>query len=774
MNVDDLFCPKCGRLKRKCICKKLDVRNKNLELLLKVAGNRDDLKPIFDCEDEIVFYRIFKPFNPTPTVPIEEADILKPLERALRNRGITKLYPFQLEAINELRKGKNVVITAPTGFGKTEAFVVPMLEKIALDGGIGILFYPTKALAKDQELKLKFYADSLGLNAIRFDGDSSFEERREVLRGEADIILTNPDMIDYHLRNTPAFRRIVGEIRFVAVDELHSYTGLLGTNMHYLIKRLERFSDFQIACASATIANAKEFAEELFERDFVHIHGEHRKSILHFIMRFTPSIYASIKDLVKALRGRKILIFGNSYKVVETIGWILRREGMNVAIHKGGLPKDVRERVEADFREGRLKIVVATPTLELGIDIGDVDVVISELVSYSQFLQRVGRAGRKGQESIGILLLREDDAISNYYRQRPEDYFKDEQYGYVEKFNDEIMKFQLLSMVMEKPLDKSEIRKEWLDVIEWLKKKGLIVEIDGLFIPSANASEFFVNFNMRGIGESVRMIKDGKVIGERNLPIALKELFPGSIIIHNGQRLMSKQLDLEKKEAVLVDYPHGNEITEPLYMSIPRIVKVENVREDYQAAYCSLEITMIVYGYIERDVFSREKKGRTRYLEKPVSYTFPTKGFIFSAPMPDPMDYEDFYAGTFHALEHVLIEASNALTGGGSQQMGGVSTPEGDIFVYDATIGGSGLSKLLFRRLDRAFRIAYKVLKNCDCNRIDGCPKCTYSYQCGNNNQPLNRIGAMNVLEKILRGERGKLDLEKYEEFAEFKYYPLV
>ncbi len=772
MNIDDLFCPKCGRLKRKCICKKESVRQKNLELLLKVAGNRKDLRPIFECNDEIVYYRIFEPFKPHPKIPIENARILKPLKNALKSRGIERLYPFQLEAIRVLRKGKNAVITAPTGFGKTEAFAIPMLERIAVEGGIGLIFYPTKALAKDQELKLKFYADSLGLTAVRFDGDSSFEDRRIVFSGNADVVLTNPDMIDYHLRNNPAFRRIASRVRFVAVDELHSYTGLLGTNMHYLMKRLERFSDFQIACASATIANAKEFAEELFERDFVHVNGEHRKATLHFIMRFTPSIYASIKDIVKALYGRKILIFGNSYKVVETIGWVLRKEGVNIAIHKGGLPKTVREKVERDFREGRLKVVVATPTLELGIDIGDVDVVVSELVGYSQFLQRVGRAGRKGQESIGILLLREDDAISNYYRQKPEDYFKDEYYGYVEKLNDEIMKFQILSMVLEKPLSREELKEEWLDVIEWLKKNGLVVEIDGLFIPTSNASAVFAHFNMRGIGESVKMIKDGRVIGERSLPVALKELFPGSIIIHNGERLISKELDLKKKEAILADYPHGNEITDPLYLSIPRVVRVEEARKDYKAAYCTLEITIIVYGYIVRDVFSREKKGRTRYLDKPISYTFPTKGFIFSAPMPEPMDYEDFYAGTFHALEHVLIEASNALTGGGSQQMGGISTPDGDIFVYDATIGGSGLSKLLFKRLDRAFRIAYDVLRNCDCKRVDGCPKCTYSYQCGNNNQPLNRIGAIRVLELILQGRRGRLDLEKYEEFADFKYYP--
>lgn len=765
INVEDLFCPVCGRLKRKCICRKELTKKKNIELLLRVAGNRKDLKPIFDCDDEIVYYKIFYPFNSNPTIPIEEAQILKPLENALKRRGIRKLYQFQIEAIKELRKGNNVVITAPTGFGKTEAFVIPLLEKIAKEGGVALIFYPTKALAKDQELKIKYYADSLGLIAVRFDGDSSLGERRLVFRGEADIILTNPDMVDYHLRHTVAFKRVVSNIKFVAVDELHSYTSLLGTNMHYLIKRLERFSDFQIACASATIANAKEFAEELFERKFVHVHGEHRKSTLHFIMRYTKSIYVSVKDIVKALYGKKILIFGNSYKVVETIGWVLKKEGVNVSIHKGGLPKDVREQVERDFREGKIKVVVATPTLELGIDIGDVDVVVSELVSYSQFLQRVGRAGRKGQESIGILILREDDAISNYYKQKPEDYFKDECYGYVEKYNDEVMKYQLLSMAIEKPLRKDEIRKEWESVIEWLKEKGLIVEVGGLYIPTKSAKDYFVRFNMRGIGDSVKMIKDGKVIGERNLPVALKELFPGSIIIHNGQRLISKHLDLDKKEAILVDYPYGNEITEALYMTIPRIVKVEMMREDYNAAYCSLEITIIVYGYVLKDLFKDESK--SMHLDKPISYTFPTKGFLFPAPVPKDCD-----AGAFHALEHVLIEASNTLTGGGSQHMGGISTPDGDIFVYDATIGGSGLSKLLFKRLDKALRIAYDVLRNCDCNREDGCPKCTYSYQCGNNNQPLSRTGAIKVLELIFKGKRGKLDVEKYEQFMDFEYYP--
>ena len=751
-------------LKSRCICNKKSIREKNLELLKKF-GYRDFLKPIFDRDDEIVLYRVFKPFNEYPSV---EVRTVKQLEEVLRRRGIVKFYPFQARAIEEIRKGRNVVITAPTGFGKTEAFVIPMLEKISR-GGIGLIFYPTKALARDQELKIKEYASSLGLVAVRFDGDTPQKERKLVFSGRADVILTNPDMVDYHLRNTPAFRRIIRDLEFVAVDELHVYTGLLGSNMHYLIKRLSRFADFQIACASATLSNAKEFAEELFEREFVHIHGEHRKGVLHFVMIYSDSIYATIKDLVKSLYGKKILVFGNSYKSVETINWILKKEGINSAVHKGGLPRDVRENVEKAFRDGKLRVVVATPTLELGIDIGDVDIVISELVPYNQFVQRVGRAGRKGQEAIGVLVLRAEDSISTYYKNKPEEYFKEESLGYVEKRNEEVMKYQIISMCIEKPLNVEDVDE---DVLKQLKAEKLVYEFNGKLFATERGKDFVKGFNMRGIGDSVKMFCDGEFIGERSLPIAVKELYPNSVIIHNGQRYRCVDVDINSLKAELVREDYSDEITEPLYLSIPRIVRVEEeIGDPVNAFYCSLEITIRVYGYIERGVFSKEKRDIV-YLDEPISYTFSTKGFLFSAPFPPEEDYEDYYAGSFHALEHVLIESSDALTGGGSREIGGISTPEGDIFIYDATIGGSGLSKLLFKRLRRAFEIAYEILKNCKCKRIDGCPRCTYSYQCGNNNQPLNRIGAMKIAELVLKGVKRETDWEKYSEIAEFRYYP--
>ena len=756
--IDDLFCPECKRLKRKCICKKNSIRSRNLRLLKSIAY-KEFLKPIFDCDDEVILYKIFEPFNAYPT---ESLNLPKPLSNALAKKGITKFYPFQANAIRELNKGKNVVITAPTGFGKTEAFVIPMLLKVA-HGGKAIIFYPTKALARDQELKIKDYASALNLKAIRYDGDSTIDERRAVLDGEADIILTNPDMVDYHLRNNPVFRSIVKDVVFVAVDELHTYTGLLGSNMHYLIKRLFRFADFQIACTSATLSNAKEFAEELFEKEFVHIHGEHRKGTLNFIMRYCSNIYASAKEIVKALHNKKILIFGNSYKSVETLNWILNKEGIRSAVHKSGLPKEVRENVERKFRNGILNVVVATPTLELGIDVGDVDVVLSELIPYSQFLQRVGRAGRQGQESVGVLLLREDDSISTYYKNKPEEYFKNEMNGFVEKRNEEVMKYQIVSMCLEKPLKDGEVDPNFIEV---LIREGLISKAGNNFIATKRGINFLKNFNMRGIGERVKMFCNGKFIGERALPIAVKELFPNSIVIHNGKRYKCIDLNIKNLKAELLE-DNGNFITESLYVSIPRIVSVELENNSIvNAYYCSLEITISVYGYIARNLYSNEKD--VRYLDEKISYTFQTKGFLFSCPFPEN---ETDYASSFHALEHVLIESSNALTGGGSREIGGVSTPEGDIFVYDGNVGGSGLSKLLFKKLDKAFEIAYEILKNCKCKRIDGCPSCTYSYQCGNNNKPLSRVGALEVVELILGNERKRTKWEKYAEVAEFKYY---
>ncbi len=759
MNVNEFFCEKCKRLKSKCICKRKTINQRNLELFERECKIRW-LKKIFDTDNEIVYYKRISDVAEA-SVSVEGLDIDGRLKKALTSRGIKSLYRFQVKAFETIRNGRDVVIVAPTGMGKTEAFLIPILEKIKIKKGKAVIIYPTKALARDQERKIKHYASFVGVKVVRFDGDSSYIERRLVLNNKADIVLTNPDMVDYHLRNTPEFRRFIENVAFIVFDELHSYSSLLGSNIHWLMKRIGRFTEPQIIDSTATIANPKEFAEMLFERKFDLVISKESKKRMHLIMIY-GNLYSIAKELALKLRDRKVLFFANSYRSAETITWILRREGLNVAIHKAGLPKEIRERVEKEFRQGSLNLIVSTPTLELGIDVGDVDVVISEIVSYPQFIQRAGRAGRKGQESLSILILREEDSISNYYRRHPERYFEDRLFCYVEKDNELIKRHHIISMAREKPLMKGEIRDE---IIQKLVRENTLIDMGDFYI--SGITDY--SFSMRGIGRSIKILEGDRMIGERNLPIAIRELYPGAILIHNGEKYRVLKLDMDSLTAEVERFETIH-WTMPLYTSIPVIRRVIETRSDpIDSVYCDMEITMFVDGYVIKDF--DEKTVDVRYLKKPVSYTFKTKGFVFVSPYPDYLDYEDYYAGSFHALEHVLIEASDVITGNGSQYLGGISTPDGYIFVYDATEGGNGLSRLLFERIEKALEITRDVLENCDCKRVDGCPKCTFSYRCGNNNKPLNRIGALNVIEKI-RKERRKLDTSKFEEYADFVYYP--
>lgn len=761
MDANELFCPNCRKLKKRCICNKKTLREKNLELYSQLC-KKEKYRAIFDSSDyEIVFYRELESSS-NPSVNINEIPVSDQLKKALELNNIKKLYRFQRDAFVKIMSGKDVIISAPTGSGKTEAFIIPSIERALREGFKVFAVYPTKALIRDQLPKIRHYARAVGLRVAEFHGDADRKDRYEVLSGKADIILTNPDMIDYHLRNTITLRNVIEEAGIFIFDELHSYSGYFGSNIYWLIKRIERFVHPQIIAGSATIDNPKEFGKLLFERDFEVVSGDERRGKVNLLIVY-GDFYRTVLNLVRRLAGKKILIFGNSYKSVETTGWILEREGINAYVHKSGLNAEDRKAVEDGFKSGEIKVLVSTSTLELGVDIGDVDVVISEPVPFSNFLQRIGRAGRRS-EGLGILVLRDEDTISNYYRKHPDEFFKEKAYCYAEKDNEIVKRYHILSMALEKPLFSDEISDE---VVERMIQEGELIMAGNMLI----AGKIRKNFSLRGIGKSVKIVENERVIGSRSLPIAVKELHPGAIFIHNKKKYRVVDLDLKNLEAFVIQ-ENTRHITQPLYSAIPRIESViERIATPVDACYCNMEITLFVTGYVKRDPFDDSSK-TTEYLEKPVSYSFKTKGFIFSSPYPEKLDYEDFFAGSFHALEHVLIEASDTLTGGGSSGLGGISTPDGYIFVYDANEGGNGMSKILFSRLERAMKISLSVLENCECNRIDGCPRCTYSYQCGNNNSPLNRIGAIDALKKILSGVKRKTETKMFEDTRDFIYFP--
>ncbi|MEM4297780.1 MAG: DEAD/DEAH box helicase [Nitrososphaerota archaeon] len=733
-------------------------------------------RALLSRQDYLVHYQLIEAREPDPGCGVDEAGLDDRLVDVLIRSGITRLYSFQVEAIKKIRSGEDVVLVAPPGSGKTEAFALPVLQMVLGEEGKGVkalFIYPTKALGRDQLPKLRRMADALDLKVMVFDGDTPAAERRRILDSPPELIITNFDTIHHHLMHRTGFGRLLGDVNHIVVDEVHVYRGTFGSNVHFIVKRLERLAKkFQVIAASATIGNPQEFCELLFGRSFSVVSGgEGRHGKIHFAMLFPTlrSHRSLIVDLLKSLvaHGYRPIVFSDSHLGAELTAFYARRGGVDVEVHRAGLLPSHRKRVEDSFKAGLLKAISATPTLELGIDIGSVDAVVSDLVPVTRLIQRRGRAARRGQEGLAFLVLRERDPISQYYRNNPHHYFEDVEPGYVDPKNPEIAKVHILAAALDRPLMKGEFL-EYQREIEDLVKKGLLIEQrDRLTASYREALKLLREHDIRGSGERVIIRLGGKKLGERALPQAIKELHPGAVDFLAGSRFRSLNLvfceggGVAEVERLPDSHPY---YTKPLLQGWATILeKLESKRAfGVEVLRCELLVEKSVTGYVKLELGKDVTKGEKVLLEEPVSYSFRTKGFVFKAPLPQApirgleeglMDY--VAASSYHATEHVLIEGSNMLTGGAARDMGGIALgSSGLIFVYDGSLGGNGATKALFDRIEDAFRRGLKVLEVCPCTSESGCPRCTYSYDCGNNNEFLHKEGAKEILRTIVFGAR--------------------
>jgi DEAD/DEAH box helicase domain-containing protein len=726
-----------------------------------------------------VKYKLFHESDARYGSLVDGADLHPDVKDYLHRRGIQRLYAFQERAMKLIREGLDVIIVAPTASGKTEAFALPIVERILSSkkrGRIHAMFlYPTKALARDQLGKFKLMESIIGVKFAVFDGDTSKEERKNIIASPPDILITNPDMLHLHLmQRGSAFRELALQPEVLVLDEIHEYTGAFGSNIHFILKRLQRFKRLQLIGASATIGNPKDFASTLFDREVKLVTEETgKKGPVHFLMLYPieRSDTSLIIDALKNLLWNKfrVLVFANSHKNAEVLGRIAKKNKLRAAIHRAGLTREMRHEVEDSFRLGVLDALIATPTLELGIDIGDLDAVVSQLVNFTRLIQRIGRAGRKGQESIAILALRGDDPISTYYKNHPTDYFTDIEPAYIEPKNEVVAYHQLLAASMDMPLREGELGFD--EVKERLISDGLLKPTARGLVPAKGARRALGKYNIRGIGDSVVIIEGGRRIGERSMPMAARELHPGAVYLHGGRIYRSKSFRfIHRTGQAEVERARDENIkTEALRFSQPEIIGIINKKRCFSAQllYCNLRMTEIVHGYIEKDVYSNKKISQ-KPLSNPIRYTYETKGLAFTTPFPREIapsgrTGEEFLSGSFHALEHVLIESSNMLVGGGSGELGGVAMgASGTIFVYDGAPGGNGISKLLYDRFEEAVTRSIKILQECSCISDDGCPSCTYSYQCGNNNTPLHKAGAISSLQRILENEKTEVDIDEF------------
>ena len=746
------------------------------EMIGKINPEKFIEEILFSKKDFISEYKILKNSEPKMGSKVEELGLEKEISDFLNELKIKQFYKFQEDAIQEIVFGENVVIEAPTASGKTEAFLIPVIQRIKKESNQGKVFaifvYPTKALARDQYPKIKKFADKIKINVKVFDGDTKIEERKEIIEKSPEILITNFDVLHYHLWHQTKFSSILSSTKILVVDEAHVYSGIFGTNVHYIIKRLKRICNnkLQFVAASATLDDAKTFCEQLFGEKMKLIKGSGKKGETDFVMLF-PSLRTQRKlmvELTKKLtdKNHKTMVFSNSHLNAELLAMQAKKQKINIKVHRAGLMANYRMSVEKQFKEDKLQAISCTPTLELGIDVGNVDCVISSTIPVNRLTQRIGRAARKGQRGYAFLTLG-NDPISQYYKNHPDDYFEDIEKTYIDPNNPFVEEFQILAMACDKPISKHEL-KEHQDVIEHHIIEENIIESNNRIIPNfEKINSVLNNYSIRGIGKSIDIFLNEKKVGDRTLPIALEELHKDAIYFLAGSRYKVKELNYPEKnfakiERIPKDYPYYTKSLTEEWPTIETIFEKRNAG-GIEVAFCKLHIEKKVYGYVNIELGQEVTQGEKVMLDTPLEYDFITKGIVFHAPKPLEImekseDEEYTEASGYHATEHVVIEGSNMITGGVSQDLGGISLgTSGLIFIYDGAIGGSGASKALYDRFEKALERSMHIVKECPCKNEAGCPRCTFSYRCGNNNEFLHKYSALEILERINNGEKTEL-----------------
>ncbi|MBT4550588.1 MAG: DEAD/DEAH box helicase [Nitrosopumilus sp.] len=746
------------------------------EMIGKTSPEKFIEKILFSKKDFISDYKILKNSEPKMGCKVEELGLNENISDYLKELKINQFYKFQEDAIQEIVFGENIVIEAPTASGKTEAFLIPVIEKIKKESHQGKVFaifvYPTKALARDQFPKIKKFADKIKINVKVFDGDTKIEERREINDVPPEILVTNFDVLHYHLWHQTKFSSLLNSAKILVVDEAHVYSGIFGSNVHYIIKRLKRIcnSKLQFIAASATLEDAKAFCEQLFGEKMQIIKGSGKKGETDFVMLF-PSLRTQRKlmvELTKKLtdKNHKTMIFSNSHLNAELLAMQAKKQKINIKVHRAGLMANYRMSVEKQFKEDKLQAISCTPTLELGIDVGNVDCVISSTIPVNRLTQRIGRAARKGQRGYAFLVLG-NDPISQYYKNHSDDYFEDVEKTYIDPNNPFVEEFQILAMACDKPISKHEL-KEHQEVIEHHIIKENVIESNNRIIPNFEKINLILNdYSIRGIGKSIDIFLNGKKVGDRTLPIALEELHKDAIYFLAGSRYKVKELNYPEKnyakiERIPKDYPYYTKSLTEEWPTIETVFEKRNAG-GIEIAFCKLHIEKKVYGYVNIELGQEVTQGQKVMLDKPLEYDFITKGIVFHAPRPlkimnESEDEEYTEASGYHATEHIVIEGSNMITGGASQDLGGISLgTSGLIFIYDGAIGGSGASKALYDRFEKVLERSMHIVKECPCKNEAGCPRCTFSYRCGNNNEFLHKYSALEILERINNGEKTEL-----------------
>lgn len=712
---------------------------------------------------------------------------------ALTERGVSRPWSHQSAAASLAHEGQHVVVSTGTASGKSLAYQLPVLTALAADPRATALYLaPTKALGADQLRAV----NALGLADVRpalFDGDTALEER-DWVRAHARWVFTNPDMLHRGLLpRHDRWTRFLRSLRYVVVDECHSYRGVFGSHVALVLRRLRRLclrygSDPVFVLASATSADPAPSATRLIGAPVVAVTADGSPHGPRTVALWEPPLLAEVSgehgapvrraagteaarimaDLV--VEGARTLTFVRSRRGAELTALGAQRLlaqadptlSARVAAYRAGYLAEDRRSLETALNDGTLLGVATTNALELGVDVAGLDAVVVAGFpgTVASFWQQAGRSGRRGEGSL-VLLVARDDPLDTYLVHHPAALLdRPVEATVTDPSNPYILGPHLACAAAEQPLTDAEAEGVWgspTALLQELCNAGVLRRRPrGWYLAAGQRPHH--ELNLRGSGGVLVAVVEastGRMLGTVEGSRAPATVHPGAVHLHQGESYVVDELDLEHGLALVhaEDPDWYTSVREVSDIAIVRMIE-HSAHGDVEVALAEVDVTSQVIGYLRRapsgEVLESVELDMPAHTLRTRAVLYTLTEQLLAAAGVDTADVP----GALHAAEHAAIGLLPLVATCDRGDIGGVSTalhPDTGlptVFVHDGHPGGAGFAERGHAELQRWLGATRDAIAACECT--SGCPSCVQSPKCGNGNDPLDKTGAVRVLDAVL------------------------
>ena len=717
-------------------------------------------------------------------------DLIKVLEKS----GFEALWAHQAHAVEALHHGAHVAVTTPTASGKTLCFNLPVFQSVLENPKARALYlYPMKALAQDQLKSLQEWMGRLKsaklpvFTAEIYDGDTATGVRSKIRKNPPNILLSNPDMLHLGiLAFHDGWAEFFKNLKYVVVDEAHSYRGIFGSHVAHVLRRLRRIcrfygSDPQFITCSATLGNPQEFLTGLTGLDFEIISETGAPQNAKTFVLWNPDTASPYSEAVTLLietlkAGMKTIVFTKARKITELISlWVTQARpewASQIKSYRAGYLPEERREIEAKLFKDELKAVISTSALEVGIDVGGLDACI--LVGYPGTMistwQRSGRVGRGEAPSV-VFLVAMADAMDQFWMKHPNKFFTMKPESLMVGFeNENIAKAHLRCAAAELPLTSSD-KVFYGKLIEQILP-GLIQ--DGGVLESASGDKWLVTdknpqrgISIRDMGEGYQIItqETGELIGTIDGHRAFRDCHPGAVYLHQGVQYVVKDFQWEQHKILVSDEP-VDYYTQVNYEEETEILEelkrrpLGDIKSQSHIRWGRVKITQRFINFEIHRIADRSLVATYPLTLPPLMFETRSLWMI----LPDYLqrnisnrDAKIHFMGGLHAAEHGTIAMMPLHVVCDRWDLGGISTPahpqvpQPVIFIYDGYPGGVGLSERAYETMEELLTTTFEMIRDCECE--EGCPSCVQSPKCGSGNHPLDKRGALLILGHVLGRE---------------------